>query len=128
MKNSLPVIFAISCLFLILPCNAVSQEAAFANINEEFGISMREITAVVRDDDGFIWAASRTGVLRIAGNDYRLYELPFITTDVMQVKMACRKNLLAVVTQNGQVFRYNRKEGIQHQPDRLHRNDEYGRA
>lgn len=108
MKNSLPVIFAISCLFLILPCNAVSQEAAFANINEEFGISMREITAVVRDDDGFIWAASRTGVLRIAGNDYRLYELPFITTDVMQVKMACRKNLLAVVTQNGQVFRYNR--------------------
>ncbi len=69
---------------------------------------MREITAVVRDDDGFIWAASRTGVLRIAADEYRLYELPFITTDVMQVKMACRGSLLVVATQNGQIFRYNR--------------------
>lgn len=108
MKNPLLPIFGLFCLLLMLPRGAVAQDPVFTNINEEFGISMREITAVVRDDDGFIWAASRTGILRVTGNDYRLYELPFITTDVMQVKMACRNNLLVVVTQNGQIFRYNR--------------------
>lgn len=69
---------------------------------------MREITGVVRDDAGFVWAASRTGVLRVTANDSRLYELPFTTTDVMQVKIACRHNELVAASQNGQVFRYNR--------------------
>ena len=40
----------------------------------------------MRDDDGFVWAASRTGVLRVATDDYQLYSLPFTTTDVMQIK------------------------------------------
>lgn len=106
MKNTLLIIFA----FLIsgLSNVAASQDFAFCNINELSGISMREITAVVRDDDGFVWAASRTGVLRVAADDCRLYQLPFATTDVMQVKMACRGGLLVVATQNGQIFRYNR--------------------
>lgn len=108
MKNSLSAIIAFFCFFLFLPDSATCQEFVFNNINEQFGISMREITGVVRDDAGFVWAASRTGVLRVTANDSRLYELPFATTDVMQVKIACRHNELAAVSQNGQVFRYNR--------------------
>ena len=53
MKNSL-LLFLI--FFLLRPCNAISRDFTFSNINESFGISMREITAAVRDDDGFIWA------------------------------------------------------------------------
>jgi signal transduction histidine kinase/ligand-binding sensor domain-containing protein/AraC-like DNA-binding protein len=68
---------------------------------------MREITSMVRDDEGFIWAASRTGILRIATDDARTYPLPFATTDVMQVKLAYRGTLLIAATQNGQVFRFN---------------------
>ena len=52
MKNSL-LLFLI--FFLLRPCNAISRDFTFSNINESFGISMREITAAVRDDDGFIW-------------------------------------------------------------------------
>ena len=106
MKNTLLLIFA----FLLSEFYnvAVSQDFAFYNINNLSGISMREVTAVVRDDDGFVWAASRTGVLRVATDDYQLYSLPFTTTDVMQIKMACRGGLLVVATQNGQIFRYNR--------------------
>lgn len=106
MKNTLLLIFA----FLLSEFSnvAVSQDFAFCNINNLSGISMREVTAVVRDDDGFVWAASRTGVLRVATDDYQLYSLPFTTTDVMQIKMACRGGLLVVATQNGQIFRYNR--------------------
>ena len=64
MKNTLLLIFA----FLLSEFYnvAVSQDFAFYNINNLSGISMREVTAVVRDDDGFVWAASRTGVLRVA--------------------------------------------------------------
>lgn len=69
---------------------------------------MKDITAVVRDDDGFVWSASRTGILRTSAHNYRIYSLPFFTTDVMQVKLAYRKDLLVAATQNGQVFRYNR--------------------
>lgn len=106
MKNTLLLIFA----FLLSEFSnvAVSQDFAFCNINNLSGISMREVTAVVRDDDGFVWAASRTRVLRVATDDYQLYSLPFTTTDVMQIKMACRGGLLVVATQNGQIFRYNR--------------------
>lgn len=97
MKNTLLLIFA----FLLSEFYnvAVSQDFAFYNINNLSGISMREVTAVVRDDDGFVWAASRTGVLRVATDDYQLYSLPFTTTDVMQIKMACRGGLLVVATQ-----------------------------
>ena len=88
MKNTLLLIFA----FLLSEFYnvAVSQDFAFYNINNLSGISMREVTAVVRDDDGFVWAASRTGVLRVATDDYQLYSLPFTTTDVMQIKMALK--------------------------------------
>lgn len=86
---------------------ASTREFTFTHINEQFGISVREITAVTRDDNGFIWAASRTGILRVAADNYRLYQLPFATTDVMQVKMSCRGNRLVAATQNGQLFRYN---------------------
>lgn len=60
MKNTLLLIFA----FLLSEFSnvAVSQDFAFCNINNLSGISMREVTAVVRDDDGFVWAASRTRV------------------------------------------------------------------
>lgn len=85
-----------------------SQEYSFSNINEMFGISMREITSAVQDNEGFIWAASHTGILRVAADDYKRYELPFVTADVMQVKLACRNGKLVAVTQNGQVFLYNR--------------------
>lgn len=95
-------------LILLLPCHAVSQDFAFSNVSEQSGIFMKEITAVVRDNDGFVWAASRTGILRAASHDYRLYSLPFVTTDVMQVKLACHGNLLVAATQNGQIFRFNR--------------------
>lgn len=94
-------------LFLFLPCRAV-QDFTFTHLNDMYGISMREITAVVRDQDGFIWAASHTGILRVAGDDHRHYDLPLATTDVMQVKLACRGSLLVATTQNGQVYRYNR--------------------
>lgn len=97
----------IVCLSFI-SLRASSQEYSFSSINEMFGISMREITSVIQDSDGFIWAASHTGILRVAADEYKQYELPFVAADVLQVKLAYRNGKLVAVTQNGQVFLYNR--------------------
>ncbi len=105
MKNTILLITSI--LILLLPVHAVSQNFAFNNINDLSGLPVKGITAVVRDNNGFIWAASRTGILRVASNDYRLYSLPSVTTNVMQIKLACRDSQLIAATQNGEIFRYN---------------------
>ncbi len=94
-------------ILLLLPCGARSQTYSFKSINELFDTSVREITAVCRDDDGFVWAAARTCILRVTPYDIRTYELPFYTTDVVQVRIVYRNGQLIACTQNGQVFGYN---------------------
>ena len=53
---------------------ARSDNVIFHNINQIFGISMRETASVCKDDNGFIWTSSKTGILRIMENDYRMYQ------------------------------------------------------
>ena len=93
----------------IFPADAsVMREPEFKSVTGVSGIPMYGITSLAQDDDGFIWAASRTGVMRATPSDCRLYDLPVATSDVMQVKLAYRGGVLLLSTQNGQIFRYNR--------------------
>lgn len=97
-------------LLLLCVCDlnaAVPEELEFKSVTDNSGIPMAGITSLTRDDNGFIWAASRMGVLRTTPSDCRQYDLPVSTSDVMQVKLAFGGSQLAVSTQNGQVFRYN---------------------
>jgi ligand-binding sensor domain-containing protein len=68
---------------------------------------MRETASVCKDANGFIWTSSKTGILRLAGNDHRIYSLPFQTTDIINVKLVYKNKILLAYTNNGQVFRYN---------------------
>jgi len=68
---------------------------------------MREVNSVCEDDNGFIWASSKTGIIRITKNNYHIYQLPFKTFDVFKVKLAYKKSKLFVYTNNGQIFFYN---------------------
>ena len=79
----------------------------FYNVNDLYGISMRETASVCKDSNGFIWASSNTGIMRLAGDDCRIYSIPYQTTDIFQVKLAYKNNLLIAYTSNGQVFYYN---------------------
>lgn len=100
------VILMSQCVSLSAMAHSTHQPA-FESVTERTGIAMTDITSIAYDDDGFIWAASRMGVLRATPSDSRLYELPVSTSDVMQVKIASGGDLLAVITQNGQIFRYD---------------------
>ena len=88
-----------------LPVHSASVK--FHNINQQVGISMRETASVCKDDNGFIWTSSKTGVLRIAGNDHRIYQLPFRKMNVIDVRLVCKNSVLIAYSHNGQVFRYN---------------------
>jgi len=68
---------------------------------------MRETNSVCKDDNGFIWASSKTGILRLSKDNYHIYRLPYITADVIRVRLAYKNFKLYAYTNNGQVFYYN---------------------
>jgi signal transduction histidine kinase/DNA-binding response OmpR family regulator/ligand-binding sensor domain-containing protein len=94
-------------IFILSGVTSYPADVKFYNINNIYGISMRETASVCKDDNGFIWTSSKTGVLRLAGNDHRIYSLPYQTTDIINVKLAYKNKVLFAYTNNGQVFCYN---------------------
>jgi signal transduction histidine kinase/DNA-binding response OmpR family regulator/ligand-binding sensor domain-containing protein len=68
---------------------------------------MREANSVCKDDDGFIWVSSKTGILRLTEDDYRIYQIPYESANIISVKLVYHNSLLLAYTNNGQVFRYN---------------------
>lgn len=86
---------------------AKASDVKFYSINDLYGISMREMASVCKDDNGFIWASSKTGIIRVTEGDCRIYELPYQTSDVISVRLAFNHSHLIAYTNNGQIFRYN---------------------
>lgn len=95
------------CGFLVGWAMVVSAAQKFYNINALFGISMREVNSVCRDQTGFIWASSKTGILRLTEDDYRIYHLPYENTNVITVKLVYENSKLIAYTNNGQIFMYD---------------------
>lgn len=79
----------------------------FYNINNLYGISMRETNSVIKDSVGFVWASSKTGILRLTDDDYKLYQLQYKYPNVMTVKLAFEGSCLLAYTNNGQVYKYD---------------------
>jgi len=98
-------------LFILLMFCSVFQLPAspikFYSINSKFGISTRETSSICKDKNGFIWAASKTGILRITDDDYRVYQLPYEFSDVIDVKLIYKNSQLIAFTNSGQIFMYN---------------------
>jgi len=84
-----------------------SSNVKFYDINTIHGISMREIASVCKDKNGFIWASSKIGVLRLTDNSYHIYQLPYETPNIINTKLLYEKDSLLAYTNNGQIFYYN---------------------
>ena len=102
MKSRLLIFFLFLSIF-----NIYASDVKFYNINTMYGISMREMASVCKDENGFIWASSKTGILRITESDYRIYQLPYKTANIINVKLAYNNSFLIAYTNNGQFFHYN---------------------
>jgi len=81
--------------------------AKFYSVNSLFGISMRVTNSICKDDNGFVWASSKTGILRLTDDDYRIYQLPFETTGAIIVNLIYAHSKIIAYTNNGQIFSYN---------------------
>jgi len=102
MRNKLLV-----AILLLTTFSLHSTNVKFYSINSLYGISMRETNSVCKDKNGFIWTSSKTGILRLAGDDYHIYKLPYENTDIISVRLVYTKSGLLAYTNNGQLFLYN---------------------
>lgn len=91
-----------------LSLGLVPKYHEFVSVSGGKNIPMFGITSLTYDDIGFIWGASRLGILRATPSDVSIYNLPVSTSDVMQMKLAYNKGVLVAASQNGQIFRYDR--------------------
>ncbi|MBN1132139.1 MAG: response regulator [Bacteroidales bacterium] len=92
---------------LLWPLTGNSQNIQFHNLNQKFGISIRETNEVCSDYNGFIWVSSKLGIIRLTEEDYRIYLLPYASGDVINVKLVYRNMKLYAYTNNGQIFIYD---------------------
>ena len=101
-------IFTAICIY----CLFINKEKIFAsenfvNMNTYFGISLRETNSVVEDHNGFIWSSSKAGIIRISDNNYKLYQPPFVESNISRIKIATQGEQIFLYTNNGQVFIYD---------------------
>lgn len=80
----------------------------FYSVNEMFGISVREVCSVCTDGDGFVWASSKTAILRIADDNLKRYTLPYSTRNIQTVKLSYSADKLIAYDNNGQCFLLDR--------------------
>jgi len=100
--------FKLFIIGAILPLMTLfASNTKFYSINTRYGISVRETYSICEDNNGFIWTASKTEILRLTENDYRLYSLPFKTAGFINVKLLYSNTNLYAYTFNGQVYYYN---------------------
>jgi signal transduction histidine kinase/DNA-binding response OmpR family regulator/ligand-binding sensor domain-containing protein len=104
MKSKL---FLLILLGLLTLFKTSAAEREFSSINNIFNISIRESTSLCTDQDGFVWASSKIGILRLTNNDYRIYQLPCINFGFINVRLTYSPYGLFAYTNNGQLFHYN---------------------
>jgi len=109
-RRGLTINVRIRQIILILLCSFSSvygTPVKFYSVNSLYGISMRTVNSICKDANGFIWASSKTGILRLTENDCHTYSLPYESADNITVKLTCKNLQLIAFTNNGQIFSYN---------------------
>lgn len=93
--------------FLLSILYTYSSNVRFYDINTIHGISMREVVSICEDANGFIWASSKSGILRVTNDSYHIYYLPSESHNIINTKLLYEKDSLVAFTNNGQIFYYN---------------------
>ncbi|MDH6305299.1 signal transduction histidine kinase/DNA-binding response OmpR family regulator/ligand-binding sensor domain-containing protein [Parabacteroides sp. PF5-5] len=95
-------------VFLLLSFEDIrADDLNFYDINDIYGVSIRETTSICKDTDGFIWIAARTGIIRLTNSDCRVYSLPYKSAAVVSVEVTWQQEQLFAFTNQGEIFRYN---------------------
>lgn len=95
-------------VFLSFFCNDSFSNVNFYSINSLYNVSMRQTSSVCKDENGFVWTSSKTGVMRIGDNNVKFYDLPYNSANVWSVRLSYSSNKLIVYSNNGQIFQYDK--------------------
>lgn len=95
-------------VFFFLLCAKPIYSVEFHNMNEIYGISVRAASSICKDETGFIWAASKIGLIRLTEDQYRIYQLPFESSNISNIQLLRAQSAFYVCGNNGQIFRYNK--------------------
>lgn len=94
-------------VFFIPVISLFASDIKFYNASLTHGASMREAFSICKDDKGFLWVSSKTGILRISGSDYKTYQLPFNSANIISTGIIYANTVLLAYTNNGQLFIYD---------------------
>lgn len=100
-------LFHTALILFFLSETLFGSPGKFYSINSLFDISMRQTNSICKDNNGFTWASSKTGILRIIKDDYRIYQIPYESANVTSVNLIYVNSGLFAYTNNGQIFAYN---------------------
>lgn len=103
LQHAMRVFFLFISLVLQVTVSMAS-EVKFVSVNTAYGVAFRETASLYEDKNGFIWSSSKTGILRLAGRSYKLYSLPYVTTDVGTIKLVGYASQLYAYTSNAQIL------------------------
>lgn len=104
---SLKLYYVIFAILLLSSANLSASDTRFYNISDKFNVSLREVFSICKDKNDFVWGSSKTGVIRISGNDFRKYNLPFLSSNNYYTRLAYHNSLLIAYTDNGEFFVYD---------------------
>lgn len=107
LMNKLGKIIIISLLLLGFTIHELAAKVRFHSINDVFGMSIREVHSICEDDDGFVWATSKNGIIRITDSECENFRLPYRNTDITWEKITYQNHLYAYAS-NGEIFCYDK--------------------
>jgi diguanylate cyclase (GGDEF)-like protein/PAS domain S-box-containing protein len=67
------VLLVLLCCCALLSAQAAERDYYFAHAGGEYGLAQNTVTALLQDDDGFIWVGTQGGLHRYDGQRYTLY-------------------------------------------------------
>ena len=67
------IVFLLIILFFIRPAAASDMQLNFFSLTRTDGLSNNSVTTIVRDDRGYIWFGTRSGLNRYNGYEFRQY-------------------------------------------------------
>lgn len=97
------IVLLVTSFFSVKGANSIQ----FYNLNDEYGISIRETDHVLSDDYGFVWIASKMGIVRYTQDDIRIYQLPYDSENIITVHLLYKNDELYAYTNNGQILKYD---------------------
>ena len=101
------ILFVLTVVGVNESISAAEENAQFISINDHLDISIREANQVCEDKNGFIWIASKMGIVRYTRSDVRLYHLNYDNQNFTSVNFEYANGVLYAYTDRGHIYKYN---------------------